>query len=77
MAIGACLFGAAWVKLCACTRCLLSWCFTCGLCTALPRQDQLERTVEQLRQHGCMDYTTVVAATGDRCEARRAARVQL
>lgn len=21
----------------------------------------------QLRQHGCMDYTTVVAATGDRC----------
>ncbi|KAI7843748.1 hypothetical protein COHA_002646 [Chlorella ohadii] len=29
-------------------------------------QDQLERTVEQLRQHGCMDYTTVVAATGDR-----------
>jgi len=25
--------------------------------------------VEQLRQHGCMDYTTVVAATGDRCAA--------
>ena len=28
--------------------------------------EQLRRTVEQLRQHGCLEYTTVVAATGDR-----------
>lgn len=27
---------------------------------------QLARTVGQLRQHGCLDYTTVVAASGDR-----------
>jgi F-type H+-transporting ATPase subunit alpha len=28
--------------------------------------DQLARTVGQLRAHGCMEYTTVVAATADR-----------
>ena len=28
--------------------------------------EQLARTVEQLRQYGCLEYTTVVAATGDR-----------
>lgn len=28
--------------------------------------EQLARTVEQLRSLGCLEYTTVVAATGDR-----------
>lgn len=28
--------------------------------------EQLERTVAQLKAHGCMEYTTVVAATADR-----------
>jgi F-type H+-transporting ATPase subunit alpha len=28
--------------------------------------EQLQRTVGLLRQHGCMEYTTVVAATRDR-----------
>lgn len=30
-------------------------------------QEQLQRTVDQLRAAGCLEYTTVVAATGDRC----------
>jgi F-type H+-transporting ATPase subunit alpha len=28
--------------------------------------EQLRRTVEDLRQHGCLEYTSVVAASGDK-----------